>query len=240
MTRAPRILAIDTATEACSVALTGELPLAMRFEELGRGHAEHVLAMVDELLAERQWRLPDLDAIAFGRGPGGFTGVRLAASITQGLAFGAGLPVIPVSNLAALAANAFETCPQAARCWVAADARMQEVYCGLYERAANRGVQLLGAERVLKRAAAAQDAAQIGVAREAAVAVGRALRAYPDVAAAAAESCAASLPDALPSARHIAELALIEWAAGRTVSAEQALPVYLRDDVAHRPVTPVQ
>jgi tRNA threonylcarbamoyladenosine biosynthesis protein TsaB len=196
--------------------------------------------MVDELLGARQWRLQDLDAIAFGRGPGGFTGVRLAASIAQGLAFGAGLRVVPISNLAALAALAFEAHPQATRCWVGADARMQELYCGLFGRQGPRGVALLGAERVLKLAAVAASVEQLGVPPERCIAVGRGLRAYPSAAADVAKHCGAFLPDALPTARHIAELALIEWAAGRSVTPEDAIPVYLRDEVAHRPVTPVQ
>ncbi len=101
-----RILALDTATEACSAALLLHGEVLERYEVLGRGHAERLLPMVQEVLAEGGVALAALDAVAFGRGPGAFTGLRIAAGVTQGLAFGAGLPVVPVSDLAALAARA--------------------------------------------------------------------------------------------------------------------------------------
>jgi tRNA threonylcarbamoyladenosine biosynthesis protein TsaB len=103
-----RILALDTATENCSAALLIDGRLAVRERLAERGHAAAILAMIDEVLAEGSATLAGVDAIAFGRGPGSFTGVRLAASVTQGLAYGAGVPVVPVSDLRALACRAFE------------------------------------------------------------------------------------------------------------------------------------
>ena len=126
-----KVLAIDTASASCSAALLLGEHLLQRERLLERGHAEAILPMVDELLAEAAVPLTALTAIAFGRGPGAFTGVRLAASVTQGLAFGAGVPVVPVSDLQAIAQRALDTERAIERVLVCADARMHEVYRGL-------------------------------------------------------------------------------------------------------------
>ena len=139
-----KILALDTATENCSAALLISGALLCREELIGRGHAQRILPVIVELLSEADAALQDLTAIAFGRGPGAFTGVRLAACVAQGLAFGAALPVVAVSDLQALAQRALAQDSDVDRVLVCTDARMHEVYCGAFERGAGglaRGVR---------------------------------------------------------------------------------------------------
>jgi len=142
-----RILALDSATENCSVALLIGRRLIAREQLLERGHAEHILPMADALLKEADVSLGALSAIAFGRGPGSFTGVRLAASVAQGLAFGAGLPVVPISDLRALAQRVMELDAAVTRVLVCNDARMHEVYWGLLRASASGGGRGRGAGR---------------------------------------------------------------------------------------------
>ena len=106
-----KILALDTATEGCSAALWVDGSVLEREVEAARGHADLILSLIDELLNESATKLAGLDAIAFGRGPGSFTGVRLAASVTQGLAFGAEVPVVPISDLRAVAQRVLTRAP---------------------------------------------------------------------------------------------------------------------------------
>jgi tRNA threonylcarbamoyladenosine biosynthesis protein TsaB len=124
-----KLLAIETSTEHCSVACWQEGPVGTRSELAGQRHSEILLPMIDALLSEAGWQLRDLDGLAFGAGPGSFTGVRIAASVAQGLAFGAGLPVLPVCTLEALVEAA-----GVERAACALDARLDEVYFAAYER----------------------------------------------------------------------------------------------------------
>ena len=221
-----KILALDTATEACSVALGVGDRVFERYLELDRGHAECLLPMIDELLAEAGCELASLDAIAFGRGPGAFTGVRLAASVAQGLAFGAGIGVVPVSDLAAVAQQAAELQPEASRVLVVNDARMREVYWAEFR--VDGLVALQGTEHV--GAAASVPVLPEGGGHWAAA--GRGLAAYPELAERCREQGASLHTRLLPRAREILKLARPAVAAGQALPAELALPVYVRDRVA--------
>jgi tRNA threonylcarbamoyladenosine biosynthesis protein TsaB len=245
-----KILALDTATEACSAALLTDGELIAREMEFERGHAEHILPMVEAVLAEAGTSLAALDAIAFGRGPGGFTGVRLAASVVQGLAFAADRPVVPVSDLAAVAQRAIDLDRDVRGVVVCNDARMQQVYWGCFERdagglAAAVGVERVGAPetvglwphwRTSSSATSGNTHPEAGGSARAALigAAGRGFSAYKGALSklVADESVRLISDTILPRAHEIAHLAAPEVAAGRVHPAENAIPVYLRDDVA--------
>ena len=240
-----RILAIDTATESCSVALLLGTQLLQRARRLERGHAEVILPMVDEVLVEAGLSLAALTAIAFGRGPGAFTGVRLAASVAQGLAFGAGLPVVPVSDLQALAQRVLDEDRTVGRVLACADARMHEVYWGCFERSAEGLARPSDVERVARPEEVRPPAAWVRGAQAGSsgapsapqpdstpwrlAGVGSGFAVYPELGAALPLDVV--LEGLLPRAAEIAHLALTEVVAGRFLPPEQALPVYLRDDV---------
>jgi len=228
-----RILGIDTATESCSAALLLEGGrLLQRAQRLERAHAQVILPMVDELLAEGEVPLGTLAAIAFGRGPGAFTGVRLAATVAQGLAFGAGVPVVPVSDLRALAQRVLDEDRGIARVLVCTDARMQEVYWACFERSGNSCAGPCGEERVSAPANVRLPSAwgPAGVGAGGLAGVGSGFAAYPELGREL--SFDVVMEGVLPRAAEIAQLAVPEVEAGRVFPPEQALPVYLRDDVA--------
>ncbi|AIN59930.1 tRNA (adenosine(37)-N6)-threonylcarbamoyltransferase complex dimerization subunit type 1 TsaB [Pseudomonas soli] len=216
------LLALDTATEACSVALLHDGKVTSHYEVIPRMHAQKLLPMIKQLLAESGVALRALDAIAFGRGPGAFTGVRIAIGVVQGLAFALERPVLPTSNLAALAQGALRErgVQQVA---AAIDARMDEVYWGCY-RAEQGEMRLVGHEAVLppEGVALPQGAGEAWFG--AGTGWGYAERLAVQVSAIDA--------GALPSALDILSLAGFAWARGEAVVAEQAQPVYLRDNVA--------
>ncbi len=220
-----KILAIDTVTEACSAALWIDGEVRERFEVAPRRHTELILPMVEDLLAEAGLGLADLDALAVDRGPGSFTGVRVGIGVVQGLALARDLPVHPVSSLAALAMQV----PPSATVLPMIDARMDEVYWGVYEREGGT-VRLVGEEHVTPpQAVRFPENTPI-------TALGTGLHAFrerfltlfPDLRV-------ADPPDtpALPRAADVARLAASR-APGEAVPAEQALPVYLRDQVVQR------
>lgn len=227
MTQSSFILALDASTEALSVALLdGDRPDQGRehFEVAPRAHASRLLPIARELLDEHELRLTDLRAIAFGRGPGAFTGLRIASGLVQGLASGSRCPVVPVSTLAALAARALSVDSRVDYVRVVQDARMGEIYTGDFRRD-GQTPQPVGTERVIDPATlTGLDAASAGYAGN-----GWYLVDEPIAAAVAANDCG------LPHALDMARLAVAEVDAGRSVAPDQALPVYVRDDVARKP-----
>lgn len=219
----PRLLALDSSTEACSVALLDGDVVSERYVEAPREHMLRLLPMVDELLAERGLTLRDLDAIAFAQGPGSFTGLRICLGVVQGLAFGAQLPVIPVSTLAALAQTGALAAPVGTHILSAIDARMDEVYWGWFEKRADGLVRALNEEQLSapEQVRAHSDAAH-------AIGVGSGWNYRPRLDATGVDTIDAAV---LPRASALITLAVPVWNAGAAVDVEQALPVYLRDKV---------
>ncbi len=225
-----KILALDTSTELCSAALLVDGKSISRELETERGAAEHILPMIDSLLAEAGLALGAVEAIAFGRGPGGFTGVRLAASVTQGLAFGAGLPVIPVSDLAAVARRALDIDAAGSHVLVCNDARMKEVYWACFARDEGAGgtggaLRLSGTEHVGPADQVLPPEAGAGPAGTGhLIGAGRGFQVYPQLVTRVSRAYDALLPRAV-------EVAMLAAGAPR-LAPEQAIPVYIRDDVA--------
>lgn len=220
------ILALETASDACSAALALDGEILERFKVAPRGHSQLILPMVDELLAEAGISLADVDALAFGRGPGAFTGVRIAVGVAQGIAFAADLPVVPVSTLAALAQGSEHD-----QVLVAVDARMDEIYYGAYKRNANGLVELCSQEQVLApgQLSLPEPSSALGDW----FGVGSGWASFEDeLRARCGDSLGGWDGQALPHASEIARLGAAGFAAGQAVAAEQALPVYLRDEVA--------
>lgn len=222
-----RILAIDTVTEGCSAALLQGDEVLEQFEITPRGHTQRILPMVDALLAEAGCSLQQIDAIAFDRGPGSFTGLRITAGVVQGLAYGADRPVIPISSLAALASAHYRK-SGALKILAAIDARMQEVYWGIYQIDETGCPQRQGEEQVLAPEALPDvEGVWSGV--------GSGWAAYGDLLKDRFTGQVEQIDgEALPQAGEIARLALTELRAGKVLPPEKAQPVYLRNQVVHQ------
>lgn len=227
-----KILAVDTATEACSAALYINGELFERYQLAPREHTQLILQMVEQLLEQQQLSLKQLDALAFGRGPGSFTGVRIATGVVHGLAFASDLPVVPVSTLAAIAQYAHQQNGQS-QVLAGIDARMGGIYWGAYALGDNGLMQLQGTEQI-----ASPDALQLPESGEW-FGAGSAWGSYQtELQQRFAQTGAVRLLDndstLLPHAAAMAELAAAEFVQGNALSAAQAQPVYLRDDVAKK------
>lgn len=233
-----KLLALDTASGQCSVALLNGEQLLARSVTTVRDHAQLLLPMVDSVLAEAGLTLRGLDGIAFGRGPGSFTGLRIAASVTQGLAAGADLPVLPVSDLRALAEQARGTLasvdvPEGGWLLACMDARMGELYWGLFgndERcsgAASSGERLSAPTALLEEISGLVPTGTYPVG-----AAGMGLAAYPALVEALGVDPDRCFSHAEPHARDIARLAVLDLASGaQWLDSTAAQPVYLRNRV---------
>ncbi|MFZ1546700.1 MAG: tRNA (adenosine(37)-N6)-threonylcarbamoyltransferase complex dimerization subunit type 1 TsaB [Candidatus Nitrotoga sp.] len=216
-----RILALETSTEYCSVALWQDGNVVSRCELVGQRHSELLIGILDNLLHEAGIKLTELDGIAFGAGPGSFTGVRVACGVTQGLALGAGLPVVGVCTLQALAQAAGHD-----KVIAALDARMGEIYHAVYEIRAGSWVTICEPSLCLpQQAPQVQGSGWFGT--------GSGFAMHGDVLH---NRYAGQISDsdilAVPQAIAIAEFAAPLFAAGHGMDAAQAMPFYLRDKVA--------
>lgn len=220
------LLALDTATDACSVAVGDGERVVSRFAVMPRRHAARVLPLIDEVLQEAGLVPADLGAVAWGHGPGAFTGVRIAAGVVQGIAWSRDLPVVGVSTLAALAQGAFRR-HGARRVWSALDARMGEVYWGGYALEDGADVMVAAVPDCVSAPAQVPvtpdlvDAAGIGTGWEA----------HGQALAGRVGEAALMDGEALPDARDLLPLARHALRAGCWVAARDAAPVYLRDRV---------
>ena len=221
-----KLLALDTATEACSAALYIDGEIAQRYQLAPREHTQLILGMAESLLNDAGVKISELDALAFGRGPGSFTGVRIATGVVQGMAYAADLPVVPVSTLASIAQAAYE---EHARLHIlsAIDARMGGVYWGAYQ--VENGLVVLQGEEMVT------TPDQVPVPKGQWVGAGSGWKGHKE---ALTERLGAivtqQFDDYFPQSKTIAQLAAHDFQQGLAVEAAQAVPVYLRNDVAKK------
>ncbi len=222
-----KLLAIDTSTDACSAALFIDGAIREKFEILPRQHTKLILLMVDELLADAQIKPQHLDAVALSRGPGSFTGVRIATGVAHGIAFGADIPVVLVSTLAAIAQDVFNR-HQVDLAFTAMDARMDEIFWGVYQPNALGLAELLGEEAVTPAGQAVfPDIDGVGV--------GSGWGVHGDALSSHLGSHVKYvISDVWPHAACVAQLGAYDFANGLAVPVDQAMPVYLRDKVAKK------
>ena len=222
-----KLLAVETSTEACSAALFIDGKVSERYELAPKEHTKLILPMIASLMAEAGLKPQQLDALAFSCGPGSFTGVRISTGVIQGIALGADLPVVPVSTLAAIAQDFFDSNDDNVA-YVAMDARMSEIFWGVYRRDAQGYAELIGDEAVT-------PAEQIEFPELTGVGIGSGWGVYPQELMTRLTGLVSRYQaDRLPRAGAIARLGARGFEQGMAVAVEQAMPVYLRDKVAKK------
>ena len=223
-----KLLAVETATEACSAALYIDGEITERFSLTVNEHTKLILPMIDTLMSEAGLIPQQLDVLAFGCGPGSFTGVRIATGVIQGIAFGADLPVVPISTLAAIAQDYFDSNDNMEQhtAFTAMDARMGEIFWGVYNRDQFGYAALIGKEVVtLAEDIAFPDLTGIGL--------GSGWGVYEEILMLRLAGKVKHYEvDIRPRARAIARLGARGFELGFAVAVELAMPVYLRDKVA--------
>lgn len=221
------ILGIETSSDACSVAIYTSEKIFGSYVVQPQAHSKLLLAMVEDVVAQAEITLADVVAFAFGRGPGSFTGVRIAASVIQGLAFGSGKPVIAISSLQALAQQAFNKYTNN-NILVLVDAKMKEIYCGHYRANSQGIVEPIVEDSLLKPAELVVDVTMQYLA------VGSGVKTYGEVIA--SNNPQLNMNDSIehPRAHEVVQLAAVQFALGNLLPASTAVPTYLRNDVAKK------
>jgi tRNA threonylcarbamoyladenosine biosynthesis protein TsaB len=222
-----KLLAVDTSSNACSVALQVADDVLESHVVEPRAHTKILLPMISQLLADGGVALTELDAIVLGNGPGSFIGMRIGASVVQGLCFGAGIGVLPVSSLATVAAEAFadNACE---RVIVAQDARMNEVYVGCFDKSGSGLPEPVKPEEIIAVGELPTIADGVAVA-------GTAWEKYPELLQADSCSIGPLLSASFPRARYLLRLGAVSAAAGGSIPPEDLMPAYLRTKVAEIP-----
>ena len=226
-----KMLAIDTSSLACSVALLADGKVCERHEERAREHTRLLMPMIHEVLAEGGLVPEGLDAIVLGNGPGSFIGMRIAASVAQGIAHGAGLDIVPVSSLAAVAVQVFEE-TDAEQVVVAQDAHMSEVYLGAYRRGNGNLLVEIFPERLQTQTLIEELSPEQAAGR---VAAGFGWERYPDLAAANATVIGRLSEVHHPHARYLLPLGTAALTTGAAIKPADLVPAYLRSKVAQKP-----
>ena len=227
-----KLLAIETCSEACSAAVYVDGEVVERYQIAARQHNELILPMAEQVLAEVQISLSQLDGLAFGCGPGAFTGVRICVAVSQGIAFAHDLPLLGISSLANLAAQAPATGQGEQQVFAAIDARMGEIYYGHYLVAPNSVPVLSGTEQVVTAEALNLELANFDYG------MGSGWQSYAEpLMSKTGIKPEAIDADALPRASVTARLAVMQWQDATLLQPEQAQPVYLRNNVVHQKKT---
>ena len=226
-----KLLAMDTSSLACSVAVKIDDTIVERYEEKPREHTRLLLPMIEAVLQESEIALCELDAIVLGNGPGSFIGMRIAASVAQGLAYGSGLNIVPVSSLAAVASEVLAK-SDAAEVVVTQDAHMNEVYLGIFARGCDDLPVAAMQERLQAQDRIAELNNDAGGPR---IAAGAGWQRYPALLEKNRARLDAVSDRLHPRARYLLDLGSRSLATGLSIAPAELMPAYLRQKVAEKP-----